>query len=63
MRISGGLPARAWRNEKFAEFDSPLMREGLAPSPIQKIVSLCSVNSFEKAAIPCNSHSIPSTHT
>jgi len=29
LRISGSLHARTWRNEKFAEFDSALMREGI----------------------------------
>jgi len=63
LRISGSLHARTWRNEKLAEFDSALMREELAPSPVQKIGTLCSVNSFEKTAIPCNYRSISSTHT
>jgi hypothetical protein len=52
LRISGSLDARTRRDEKFAEFDSPLMYEGLAPPPVQKIGTLCSINSFEKTAIP-----------
>jgi hypothetical protein len=63
LRISSRLPSRKRRNEKFAKIDSPLMREGLALSPIQKTGSLCFVFPFEKIAIPRSSGSIPSTHT
>jgi hypothetical protein len=52
LRISSRLPSRKWRNEKFAKFDSPLLRERLEPSPIQKTGSLYFVFPFEKIAIP-----------
>jgi len=59
LRISSRLPSQKWRNEKFAKFDSPLLRERLAPSPIQKTGSLYFVFPFEKIAIPQSSRSIP----